>query len=177
MSDQSKRYPYAEAYRIALDVLEQLKPHCERVEIAGSVRRKKVEVGDIEIVAIPKPYSIGLLESGFATVVNKWEKVKGELEFGKTKYTQRILPEGIKLDIFIAEEGNFGSILAIRTGSADYSHYVLANGWVRQGFKSDGGYLFREGERYEVKEEKDIFKLIGIPFVEPEYRNLQVNEK
>jgi DNA polymerase/3'-5' exonuclease PolX len=172
MSEQSKRYPYAKAYSIALEVVEQLKPHCERIEIAGSIRRKKADCGDVEIVVIPKPYSTGLLESGFATVVNKWQKVKGELEFGKTKYTQRILPERIKLDLFIAEEGNWGSVFATRTGSADYSHKVLANGWVRQGFKSDGGYLFKDGERYEVREEKDLFRLIGIPFVEPEYRNL-----
>ena len=169
MSEQIKRYTHATAYKIALEVIEQLKPYCERIEIAGSLRRKKADIGDIEIVAIPKPYSTGLLESGFATVVNKWEKVKGELP---CKYTQRILPEGIKLDLFIAEEGNWGSILATRTGSADYSYKVLANGWVRQGFKSDGGYLFRDGEKYEVKEEKDLFRLIGIPYVEPEYRNL-----
>jgi DNA polymerase/3'-5' exonuclease PolX len=31
--------------------------------------------------------------------------------------------------------------------------------------------LFREGERYEVREEKDLFKLIGIPFTDPENRN------
>lgn len=169
MSEQIKRYTHATAYKIALEVIKQLKPYCERIEIAGSLRRKKADIGDIEIVAIPKPYSTGLLESGFATVVNKWEKVKGELP---CKYTQRILPEGIKLDLFIAEEGNWGSILATRTGSADYSYKVLANGWVRQGFKSDGGYLFRDGEKYEVKEEKDLFRLIGIPYVEPEYRNL-----
>jgi DNA polymerase/3'-5' exonuclease PolX len=163
------KYPYATAYKIALEVLEQLKPHCERIEIAGSVRRKKAEVGDIEIVAIPKPYKIGLFQTGIATVVNQWQKVKGELP---CKYTQRILPSGIKLDLFFAEEGNWGSVFAIRTGSADYSHKVLANGWVRQGFKSEGGYLFRDGERYEVREEKDLFKLIGVPYVEPEDRNL-----
>lgn len=172
MSGKIKRYPYAEAYKIALDVLEQLRPYCIRAEIAGSIRRKKSDIGDVEIVAVPLPYSIGLLEDGIASVVNKWQKIKGEMEYGKTKYTQRVLPEGIKLDLFFAEEGNWGSVFAIRTGSADYSHKVLANGWVRQGFKSDGGYLFRDGEGYEVREEKDLFKLIGIPFVEPEYRNL-----
>lgn len=169
MSDQSKRYPYAEAYKIASEVVEQLKPHCERVEIAGSVRRKKADCGDVEILAIPKPYSTGLFESGIATVVNKWEKIKGELP---ALYTQRLLPEGIKLDLFMAEEGNWGSKFAVRTGSADYSRKVLANGWVRQGFKSEGGYLFRDGEKYEVREEEDLFKLIGIPFVKPEDRNL-----
>jgi DNA polymerase/3'-5' exonuclease PolX len=169
---KEKRYPLAEAEAIALKVLEQLKPYCIRAEIAGSIRRKKADCGDVEIVAIPLPYSTGLLEDGIASVVNKWTKIKGEMNYGKTKYTQRILPEGIKLDLFFAEEGNWGSVLAIRTGSADYSHKVLANGWVRQGFKSEGGYLFRDGERYEVREEKDLFKLIGVRYVEPEDRNL-----
>lgn len=164
------KYPYAEAYKIALKVLEQLKPYCERIEIAGSIRRKKAEVGDIEIVAIPKPYEVGLFQSGIATVVNQWEKVKGELP---CRYTQRIHPSGIKLDLFFAEEGNWGLVFALRTGAADYSHKVLANGWVRQGFKSDGGYLFRDGERYEVREEKDLFRMIGIPYLEPEDRNLE----
>lgn len=175
MSEQIKiKYPYTEAYKIALEVLEKLKPHCERIEIAGSIRRKKAEVGDIEIVAIPKPYSVGLLEDGIASVVNKWQKIKGELP---CKYTQRVLPEGIKIDLFIAEEKNFGLIFAMRTGSADYSHKVLANGWVRQGFKSEGGYLFRDGELFEVREEKDLFRLIGIRYIEPENRNLEVITK
>ncbi len=85
--------------QIAEKVKAQLAPHCERIEIAGSIRRKKPDVGDIEIVAIPKPYNIGLFESGIATIVKQWEKVKGELP---CKYTQRILPEGIKLDLFFA---------------------------------------------------------------------------
>jgi DNA polymerase/3'-5' exonuclease PolX len=74
--------------------------------------------------------------------------------------------------LFFAEEGNWGSIFAIRTGSAEYSHQVLAKGWVRQGFKSEGGYLLRDEEKYEVPEEKDLFRLIGIPYIEPENRNL-----
>jgi DNA polymerase/3'-5' exonuclease PolX len=169
---KEKRYPLKEVQKIAQKVLEQLKPHCERIEIAGSIRRKKPDVGDIEIVAIPKPYKIGLFENGLAEVVNKWERVKGDMEYGKTKYTQRILPEGIKLDLFFAEHNNWGLIFAIRTGSADYSYKVLASGWVENGFKSEDGYLCREGEKYDVPEEKDLFKLIGIKYIEPEERNL-----
>ncbi len=169
---ENKKYPYAEAYKIATEILEELRPYCTRIEIAGSIRRKKPEVKDIEIVAIPKPYNSGPLESGLAKVVNRWEKVKGTMQYGKVKYTQRILPSGIKLDLFFAEEGNWGSIFAIRTGSADYSHYVLANGWVKKGFKSVGGYLMKNGVKHEVREEKDLFQIIGVPYIEPEQRNL-----
>ncbi len=159
-----QKFSYAQAHSIALGVLELLRPHCIRVEIAGSIRRKKSEVKDIEIVAIPKPY-----ETGLARVVNQWVKVKGEIP---CKYTQRILPQGIKLDLFFAMEENWGHIFAIRTGSANYSHLVLAKGWVRAGYKSVDGYLTKEGERYEVREERDLFRMIGIPYAEPEDRNL-----
>jgi len=129
---------YEEALQIAEKIKAQLAPHCERIEIAGSIRRKKPFVKDIEIVAIPKPYDIGLFESGIATVVNQWPKVRGELP---CEYTQRILPDGITLDLFFAEKENWGLIYAMRIGSADYSHQVLGNAWVRQGYRGVEGYL------------------------------------
>lgn len=159
---------YLKALKIAEKVKNLLSPYCERIEIAGSIRRKKPEVKDIEIVAIPKPYDTGLFESGVATIVNKWQKVKGELP---CKYTQRILPEGIKLDLFFAERGNWGLIYAIRTGSADYSHKVLATEWVKRGYKSENGFLMSKGKQILIPEEKDLFNRIGISFVEPELRS------
>lgn len=164
--------PYREAKEIADKLVLILSPHCYRIEIAGSIRREKDIVGDVEIVCIPKPYQTGLFQDGIAEIVNQWQKVKGELEYGKTKYTQRILPEGIKLDLFFAEEGNWGLIFAIRTGSADYSHKVLANGWVKRGYKSVGGYLVQNGKTYEVREEKDLFDRIGVAYVEPKHRTI-----
>lgn len=161
---------YQKALNIANNVVELLRPHCERIEIAGSIRRQKPEVKDIEIVAIPKPYETGLFESGITTVVNQWEKVKGELP---CKYTQRILPEGIKLDLFFAEKGNWGLIYAIRTGSADYSHKVLATEWVKRGYKSENGYLTSNGKPVLILEEEDLFKRIGVPYKSPTERFIQ----
>lgn len=157
-----------QALGIAEKVKALLAPYCERIEIAGSIRRKKPDVKDIEIVAIPKPYDTGLFESGIATVVNQWQKVKGELP---CKYTQRILPEGIKLDLFFAEPGNWGLIYAIRTGSADYSHKILATEWVKNGYKSEGGYLVANGKQISVPEEVDLFRRISVPYIAPELRS------
>jgi DNA polymerase/3'-5' exonuclease PolX len=84
---------YQEALKIAQETVELLRPHCERIEIAGSIRREKPEPNDIEIVAIPKPYEVGLFESGLAVYVNRWKKVKGELNYGVCRYTQRVLPQ------------------------------------------------------------------------------------
>ena len=158
---------YQKALKIAEKVKAELSPYCERIEIAGSIRRKKAECGDIEIVAIPKPYDVGLFASGIALVIEQWEKVKGTLP---CKYTQRILPEGIKLDLFFATVSNWGLIYAIRTGSADYSHKVLANGWVKNGFHSKDGMLNRNGKEIAVLEERDLFARAGVKYIDPEFR-------
>lgn len=160
---------YNQALTIAQRVLEELRPHCLRCEIAGSIRRAKPEVKDIEIVAIPKPYNTGLFADGIATVVEQWRKVKGELP---CKYTQRILPEGIKLDLFFAEPGNWGLILAIRTGSADYSHNILADRWVKRGYHSIDGYIHKNGVKIETPEEADVFALCDLPWTLPIYRTV-----
>lgn len=157
------------ADQIAENVKSELAPYCYRIEIAGSIRRRRPEVKDIEIVAIPKPYETGLFENGIAAIVNRWEKVRGELP---CKYTQRILPEGIALDLFFADQDNWGLIYSIRTGSADFSHRVLATGWVKAGYRSEDGYLVLDGRRISVPEEKDLFERIGIPFIEPELREV-----
>lgn len=166
-----QKYKLAYAKQLADKIVEMLRPHCERIEIAGSIRRECKYVKDIEIVAIPKPYQSGMFEDGIAAVVNKWAKVKGEMEYGKTKYTQRILPEGIKLDLFFAVPENWGLIFAIRTGSADYSHYCLAANWVRMGYHSVNGFLTKNGVKCIVREEKDLFYRLNMEYVEPKERN------
>ena len=158
---------YEDAIKIANKVKEELAPHCERIEIGGSIRRKKAIVKDIEIIVIPKPYEVGLFNSGIATIVEQWQKVKGTLP---CKYTQRILPEGIKLDLFFANKDNWGLIYAIRTGSANFSHKTLALSWVKQGYNSKDGYLYKDGNKYCFYEEKELFDFLGIPFIEPEFR-------
>lgn len=73
-----------------------------------------------------------------------------------------------------------GNILAVRTGSADYSHLVLASGWVRAGYKSIEGRLCRWsaetcrwGQPIAVPEEADLFRLIGIPMPDPRRREFR----
>jgi len=167
----------AKALKIADATKSELAPHCERIEIAGSIRRQRPEVGDIEIVCIPKMeewwevfFDSKLVAcEGFRDTVNKWEKVRGE---PTGKYTQRILPGGIKLDLFMATEQNWGLIYAIRTGSSWFSHKVLATEWVKQGYKSNGGMLIRQSDNKitPIESERQLFKVLALDWVEPENR-------
>jgi len=158
-----------QAQEIAISVVQKLRPFCNRIEIAGSIRRQRPEVGDIEVVLIPNPSKLYDLYEA----VNSWQKVKGKVG---GKYTQRILPEGIKLDIFMCQESNWGNIYAVRTGSAEFSHQILARGWVKAGYRSDGGFLYKGDERICVREEKDLFDLICVQYVEPEFREVFINQ-
>ena len=169
MSNTTQKIELHTATEIANMVKNVLAPHCDRIEIAGSIRRKVPLVGDIEIVCIPKPYETGLFASGIATVINNWKKNKGELP---CKYTQRELPSGIKLDIFMVTPQSWGVQFAIRTGSAAYSHKKLASKWKALGYTSKEGILYHRGKPCPIYEEIDLFKRLHIPYVEPENRNL-----
>jgi len=136
------------ALQIAKKLVETLSPHCTLINIAGSCRREKLEVKDIEIVALPKYIQIPSEPQGLfddipplmKTVispqyVNEYNKIGRKIK-GKPdgKYSQFELPEGIKLDLFTPDDFDYYRIFAIRTGSADYSARVIAHGWLNIGW-------------------------------------------
>jgi len=162
-----------QAETIAREVIYKLEPYCARISVAGSVRRKKPVVKDIEIVLIP--HKDCLME--YAVALAHYPGLKGEL---CGKYTKRRHPSGINLDIFMATPNNWGLQLAIRTGSAQFSHRVLATGWSKKGYVSKGGILYPTINICEddldysnpiyIREEKELFDLIGITYIKPEER-------
>jgi DNA polymerase/3'-5' exonuclease PolX len=164
---------YAQALRLADDAKATLSPYCTRIEIAGSVRRQKDDPRDIELVCIPHMVTAGLFDDGlavspdFCAAVNRWHKVKGE---PTGKYTQRVLPGGMKLDLFMADTDNFGTLFLIRTGDWEFSKHFM--GWVlpRHGYKQQDGYIWKDGAKVPVPEEQDVFALAGMEFIEPSKR-------
>lgn len=165
----------SQAKYIADGVVSKLAPFCDRLAIAGSVRREKAEVGDIEVICIVKKVALKDIfdnkigeqpVKGFCDVVNAWTKVKGD---PTGKYTQRILPEGIKLDLFMTTVDAWGYIMVIRTGSVEFSKKVAAR-WVKFGYNGVDGML-NDGRRpVPIYSEMALFNLLGIPWIEPKDR-------
>lgn len=172
------RYRLEEIEPIAKEVRDLLVPHCRPgyCMIAGSIRRRKKLIKDIEIVCIPNPYDIGLFKSGIATVIQDWKKVRGELG-KKCKQTTRIVPASIvkddsviiKLDLFLVNLKNWGLQIAIRTGNSKFS-IGLMESLKRQGLRSEGGYITRGGKPIAVESEKDFFKLCNRQYIKPQLR-------
>ena len=172
-----QKIPLETAKEIAERVIEKLAPLCERIEIAGSIRRQKEEVGDIEIVAIPRPVSdlFGNPTTDHMLDLFDYSTI-GRLEMGGHKYKKIVLTEGPQLDLFIVTPpAQWGVLFLIRTGPAEYSHTIVTT-------KMHGGLLpshmhVKDGAIWindliplETPEEADVYNLLGIPYVEPEAR-------
>jgi DNA polymerase/3'-5' exonuclease PolX len=181
MEAQKVKYPLEKMKYLAEDVVRLLRPYCTRIEIAGSIRRKRSEVSDIEIVCIPKTMMVPTLDlldplkevrmPGFVNAVDAYKKVKGDAAAGK--YFQRILPDGIKLDIFTATRDNWGYILVLRTGGETFNKFLMGpNGFPAHGYKCVGGQIVRSCDHVVMPcyEEGDVFKLLKMEYRRPEYR-------
>lgn len=184
MSAAGNPMPLREARQLAELLVTDLRPHCSRIEIAGSIRRGKEWVNDIEIVAIPKQVPVAAVEDlfggedrpagkerdpGFVAVVKRYAHtmVKGKPATGR--YIQFLTRTGVKVDLFTATLDNWGYIFAIRTGSAEFSQ-SLAWRWKKMGYEGQDGMLTRFGKPLPLKEERDLFNLLQLPFVAPSDR-------
>lgn len=171
-----ERIQFKRAKQLANKIVGQLQPYCDRIEIAGSIRRKVPVVGDIEIVCIPK--TIGESKVRIAKWSNQVYRLghllKGSKNLKNGKYFKIKLPEGINLDLFVTRPEIWGNIFLIRTGSADFAHRVLTE-INKKGYTSQHG-VFRKLGDYDDEEnvfcyeEQDVFDLAGMPWVEPHDR-------
>jgi DNA polymerase/3'-5' exonuclease PolX len=72
----------------------------------------------------------------------------------------------VKLDVFLATPENWGCILIIRTGSRDFGEALMTFARTR-GMRFDGGFLWRQETRLLSAEESDVFRALGLAFIEP----------
>ena len=147
--------------RVADELLEFLRPFCERIEVAGSIRRKKSEVHDVDLVLIPKPLTdvVGTLQQSMNAKVSK---------HGLKIATLQI--EGVGVDVNFATRDNFDALLLFRTGS-EYHNERLARKAKRLGLTfSPYGVFTQNGVRLDDNTEEGIFSVVEEEFREPEER-------
>ncbi|MBA7629999.1 DNA polymerase/3'-5' exonuclease PolX [subsurface metagenome] len=151
------------AQRVAEAVVEQLRPYCQRIEIAGSIRRKKHWVNDIDLVLIPKDQW-----NLHAVLTNLGD---GKLMMSGPKIV-RVLYGSIQVDIYLADETTWATLLLIRTGSAE-NNIRLATLAKKRGWRlaaSGDGLFNMKGERIAGDTEESIYAALGLPWQPPERR-------
>lgn len=100
---------------IAQDLARILEPACDRIAIAGSIRRRKHQPKDIELVAIPKfvPEGNALLWLLDTLLDQKVITIKSKCWGEKHR---KFIYRDVKIDFFIADRNNWGYIYWLRTG-------------------------------------------------------------
>jgi DNA polymerase (family 10) len=158
------RLPWAEAEPIAESLVEFLRelPGVERVVVAGSYRRRRETVGDLDLViscADGKP----ILERFAAH-----EDVSQVVSLGSTRASV-VLRAGLEVDLRAVPRESFGAALHYFTGSK--AHVVAVRRLaMEQGLKVNEYGVFRQDERIASETEKDVFTTVGLSYIEPELR-------
>jgi len=150
MSQAKNKIPVDKAIQFAQRFMAKIRPYVEKMEIVGSVRRCCLEVGDIEICCVDKAIEgldIIFGDGNFRGMVVNGKRLK------RFKYPE----SNLQIELYITSPEDYGRILAIRTGSATFSHHKLAVTWNRLGWAGTSDGLRRKKE-CEKKGGKWVYK-------------------
>ncbi len=150
------------AQKIANEIRDLLEPLCEKLAVAGSIRRQRPVVNDIDLVMIP---------------IDRWKLDLRVMSLGKVnmsdlKLSRVTMDGGTRVDIYFATPETFATLLLIRTGSVESNIRLCATA-KRRGWRlcADGSGLFNErGERVAGDSEESIYEALGLTYQPPERR-------
>jgi DNA polymerase (family 10) len=162
---RTTRVPLHRAVFYAESICAKLRkiPGVTKVEAAGSVRRRKETVGDLDVLVAtgdPAPAVRAFCELS---------EVAAVLARGPTKATVR-LRFGLQVDLRVLPPESFGAALHYFTGSKEHNIAIRTRA-VHRGVKlSEYGVFDREGRRLSGEREEDVFEAVGLPWIPPELR-------
>jgi len=147
--------------RSLVDHLQQV-GGVRQIEIAGSYRRGRATVGDLDLlVAASKPAAV-------MQAFTSYDEVASVLAAGTTRSSVR-LASGLQVDLRIVPPASYGAALHYFTGSKAHNIHVRRLGQ-RKGLKINEYGVFKGRQRVAGATEKSVFASIGLPWIEPELR-------
>ena len=171
-----QKQPYSKLYPMAQHIAEAIGPFCERLEIAGSLRRGRPMVGDIEIVALPK-LTRDLFDEPLPdapTPLDAFLAQKGVKLSKNGRRFKQFVYGGVSVDLWLpASAAHWGTILLIRTGSHDFNSWLMSERQHKAGVMFSDGRLYdrRTGLLVDAPEEAAVFDLLKMGFVPPADRD------
>ena len=187
------KHPRAQALAVARELTSALQPLCEpgRFIFAGSLRRLKADVGDIEMVYVPRvvakpdpgdllgnPVATNLFDEQLAAwlragVITRRVGEKGGTAWGPANKLAVWTATGIGLDFFAANRRNFWTLLVCRTGSLE-SNTRICMAANDRGLTWDPYAGFRDRLTKELlfvpESERAVFEHVRLPYLKPEER-------
>jgi DNA polymerase/3'-5' exonuclease PolX len=158
-----------EAERIAVQVKAAVETLCERIEVAGSIRRQKNKVHDIDFVVVTKN------DAEWQKINEKLRRLKAKPNCSGNSVIKAFLPcqNGLfQVDFYRAKPQTFGIYLLVRTGSADHNVW-LAGCAISKGMRikySEG--LIKDNNIIAGETEKGVFEALGLRYPLPSEREI-----
>jgi DNA polymerase (family 10) len=152
------------AFPLAKRIVEALreKTGSQKIEWAGSLRRMRENIGDIDILAT------GPNKEKIVHTFVHLSEVKEVLASGETKASV-IVEGGIQIDLRVVEEDSYGVALQYFTGSK--AHNIHLRGIAKaKGIKINEYGVFKGEKKIGGKEEEDVYRVLGMDWIEPELR-------
>jgi DNA polymerase (family 10) len=163
-SQAERRTYWAEADLIAQDILKHLR-QCKaitKMEVAGSYRRKRDTVGDLDVLVIARDATEAM--ECFAS----YPGLAQVLARGETKMSVR-LDTGLQVDLRVVPPESFGAALQYFTGSKE--HNVILRGMAKaRGLKINEYGVFRGEKSIAGRKEEDVYGALDLPWFPPELR-------
>ncbi len=164
MEESGRRVYLAEAKVYADAIMRHLQstPRLGQIEVAGSYRRRRDTVGDLDLLVTC---------SRCKDVMDRlasYEAVAGVLARGATKMTVR-LRNGLQMDLRVVPERSYGAALQYFTGSKAHNIQVRRRAQER-GLKINEYGVFRGSKRTAGRTEEEVYKAVGLPWIPPEMR-------
>lgn len=201
---------YEHAAKIAVSACKQLQQFCEVIHIVGSLRRisgmrgrETMEIKDIDIMCVPRFTEVVSFELFGETVAKKKISINfvdtiksiGKIEKGSPDGRYMSLNvKGAKVDVFMPDPVDYYRQYCIRTGSAEYIRWNIADAWVKRGWCGTDQGLRRITDCREVfsvtdkkkwqivnpngeqppawESEEHFFKWLGLEWIHPRFRTI-----
>jgi DNA polymerase (family 10) len=164
LAEAKKRTPIGIALPLAEEMVALVKGSAPVINMsyAGSLRRMRETVGDLDFLAVSSK------REEVVRAFTSMPFVREIVVAGDTKATV-ILDSGIQADLRVLDEGSWGSGLQYFTGSKDHNVHLRTIAQ-RQGLKLSEYGVFRGEERIAGATEEDVYRSLGMQYIEPEMR-------
>ena len=176
--EQRGRTKLGTALPIAREIIEKLKDRCDisRAEAAGSLRRRKETVGDVDILVTTGAAEAGEEADeeeipGGKEIIEEFtalDMVDEVVAAGQTKGTVRTT-EGLQVDVRVVRPESFGAALQYFTGSKAHNVHIRGIAVDRE-LKINEYGVFKGDERLAGETEEEVYDALDLPWIPPELR-------
>ena len=157
----------SQAETIAAQLKAAVEAKCDLIEVAGSIRRQKTRVHDIDFVVVSKS------DADWLMINEKLKQLKAKPNCAGNSVIKAYIPcqDGlVQVDFYRAKPSTFGIHLLVRTGSADHNMWLAGHAFSKGMRLKYSEGLIKEGVAVAGESEQGVFAALGLPCPLPSER-------